>query len=217
MGYKWVKFIIKLVLSCRCSDLQSFIRCLHFCWSIIWFCVASLVGGYLNYALLQYRSVHTTSILSSGKCKLLSVSSCLVLACGWTGRSLDCAFCIATGYVLDDWRVGVWFSVGSRIFSTSRPALRPTNLLPIGNGGLFPRGYSGKYRKLTTHIQLVPRSRKYGSIHPLPHTSSWRSAELVKRRDNFTFTYTDVQDLLVFCSLDLCMGCLRVCCYCVVK
>jgi hypothetical protein len=42
--------------------------------------------------------------------------------------------------------------------------------------------------KLTTHPQLVPRSRKCGSIHPLPHTPSWRSAELVKHRDNFTFT-----------------------------
>jgi hypothetical protein len=29
--------------------------------------------------------------------------------------------------------------------------------------------------KLTTHLQLMPRSRKYGSIHPLPHTSSLRS------------------------------------------
>jgi hypothetical protein len=30
--------------------------------------------------------------------------------------------------------------------------------------------------KLTTHLKLVPRSRKRGSIHPLPRTSSWRSA-----------------------------------------
>jgi hypothetical protein len=29
--------------------------------------------------------------------------------------------------------------------------------------------------KLTTHLQLVPRSRKCGSIHPLPYTSSWRN------------------------------------------
>jgi hypothetical protein len=28
----------------------------------------------------------------------------------------------------------------------------------------------------STHLQLVPRLRKRGSIHPLPHTSSWRSA-----------------------------------------
>jgi hypothetical protein len=30
--------------------------------------------------------------------------------------------------------------------------------------------------KLTTHFQLVLRSRKHGSIHTLPHTPSWRSA-----------------------------------------
>jgi hypothetical protein len=36
-------------------------------------------------------------------------------------------------------------------------------------------------------LHLVPRSRKCGSIHPLPHTLSWRSAYLVKHRDNFTF------------------------------
>jgi hypothetical protein len=35
--------------------------------------------------------------------------------------------------------------------------------------------------KLTTHLQLVPRSRKCGSIHPLLCTSSWRNAELVKQ------------------------------------
>jgi hypothetical protein len=28
-------------------------------------------------------------------------------------------------------------------------------------------------------------SRKHGSIHTLPHTSSWLSAQLVKHRDNF--------------------------------
>jgi hypothetical protein len=32
----------------------------------------------------------------------------------------------------------------------------------------------------------VSKSRKHGSIHPLPHTPSWRSAYLVKYRDNFT-------------------------------
>jgi hypothetical protein len=39
---------------------------------------------------------------------------------------------------------------------------------------------------LTTHLQLVPRSRKCGSINPLHHTSSWRSAQLIKYKD-FTF------------------------------
>jgi hypothetical protein len=61
---------------------------------------------------------------------------------------------------------------------------------PIGTGGLFPRGLSGRDVKLTTHLQLVPRSRKYGSIHPLPYTPSWRCVFLVKHRDKFTITFT---------------------------
>jgi hypothetical protein len=40
--------------------------------------------------------------------------------------------------------------------------------------------------KLTTHLKLVPRSRKCGCIHP--HTPSWRSALLVQHRNNFTCT-----------------------------
>jgi hypothetical protein len=29
-----------------------------------------------------------------------------------------------------------------------------------------------------------------GAIPPLPNTSSWRGAQLIKHRDNFTFTFT---------------------------
>jgi hypothetical protein len=36
----------------------------------------------------------------------------------------------------------------------------------------------------------VLRSRKCRSIHRLPHTASWRSAELVKLRENLTFYLT---------------------------
>jgi hypothetical protein len=66
---------------------------------------------------------------------------------------------------------------------SSRPALRPTQP-PIQSVPEFlsPRGV-----KLTTHLQLVPRSRKHGFIHPHPHTSSRRSVLLVKHRENFTF------------------------------
>jgi hypothetical protein len=39
---------------------------------------------------------------------------------------------------------------------------------------------------MTTDLQLVPGSRKCGSIHPLPHTPSWHCAWLVKHRRNFT-------------------------------
>jgi hypothetical protein len=48
----------------------------------------------------------------------------------------------------------------------------------VSNGyrGLFPWRWSGQGVKLTTHLQLLPMSRKCGSIHPLPHTPSWCSA-----------------------------------------
>jgi hypothetical protein len=42
---------------------------------------------------------------------------------------------------------------------------------------------------LITYLQLLSRSRKRRSTYPLPHTSSWHSAELVKHRDNFAFTF----------------------------
>jgi hypothetical protein len=57
--------------------------------------------------------------------------------------------------------------------------------------GALSLGQIGRGVKLTTHFQLLPRSRKRGSMHPLPHTPSRRSALLVNHRDNFTFlTFT---------------------------
>jgi hypothetical protein len=44
--------------------------------------------------------------------------------------------------------------------------------------GLFSLGLSSTGVKLTTHLQLVPRSRQLGPTHPLPHISSSRSAQL---------------------------------------
>jgi hypothetical protein len=104
-------------------------------------------------------------------------------------RSRNSAVGIATGYGLDDRGVVVRVPAGSRIFSSPRRPVRlwgSPSLLSNGYWGLFPRGESGRGVTLTTHLQLAPRSRKRGSIHPLPHTSSWRSAYLVKHRDNFT-------------------------------
>jgi hypothetical protein len=42
-------------------------------------------------------------------------------------------------------------------YTSSRPALEPTQWEPAG---LFPREYSGRNVKLTTHLQLVLKSRK---------------------------------------------------------
>jgi hypothetical protein len=104
--------------------------------------------------------------------------------------SRDSSAGIATGYGLDDRGVGVRVPVGSRIFSSPcRPdrLWGPHSLLSNGYGGHFPRVYSGRGVKLTTYLQLVPRSRKYLSIHPFPHapvlggsllTTAWRVLKL---------------------------------------
>jgi hypothetical protein len=42
-------------------------------------------------------------------------------------------------------------------------------------------------RREADHLQLVPRSRIRGSIHPRPHTSSWCNAQLVTDGNIFTF------------------------------
>jgi hypothetical protein len=90
----------------------------------------------------------------------------------------DSAVGIATGYGLDDRGVGVRDPVGSRIFSSPSPDRLwcPPNVLSNGYRGLFSPGVKRQVREADHSLQLVPRSRKCGSIHPLPHTPSWRSA-----------------------------------------
>jgi hypothetical protein len=86
------------------------------------------------------------------------------------------AVVIATGYGLDDGGVGVRFQVRSRIFlfTSFRPALRPTNLPIQWLPAALSRGVKRQGRELTTHLKLIPRSRKYGTKESLPHTSSRR-------------------------------------------
>jgi hypothetical protein len=50
----------------------------------------------------------------------------------------------------------------------------------------------------TIHLQLVPRSRIRGSIHPLPPTSSWHNGQLIKHRDNFIFYVPPKRRLTIF-------------------
>jgi hypothetical protein len=59
---------------------------------------------------------------------------------------------------------------------TSDRLCDPPNLLSNGYTGLFLRELSGRGVKLTTHLHLVSRSRKCGSIHPLLHVPSCSSA-----------------------------------------
>jgi hypothetical protein len=93
-----------------------------------------------------------------------------ILSPPYATENRDSSVGIATGYGLDDRGVGVSVPLGSRIFSTSsRPALGYTQP-PIQ----WIPGVESLDVKLTTQLQLIPRSRKRGSIlvHPFPNTSS---------------------------------------------
>jgi hypothetical protein len=93
--------------------------------------------------------------------------------------SEDSAVSIAIGYELDDQGVGVRVPLGARIlhFSmSSRPALGPTQFLSNGYRGLLPPRVKLLGRETDRYPQLVPTSRKRGSMHPLLHTPSSRSA-----------------------------------------
>jgi hypothetical protein len=90
------------------------------------------------------------------------------------GGSRDSTVGIATGYWLEDQGVGVRVPVGSRIFSSTYFPERAWGLPSLVSNGyreIFLRGV-----KLTTHLQIVPRSRKRESIYSLSHTSLWRGA-----------------------------------------
>jgi hypothetical protein len=76
-------------------------------------------------------------------------------------KSRGSIFGIATGYGLDDRGVRVRVPVRSRIFSSPR---RPDRLCRQPN--LLSNGYRELFSRLNTHLKLVPRSRKLGSIHP---------------------------------------------------
>jgi hypothetical protein len=86
---------------------------------------------------------------------------------------------IESRYELDDLTIGVRVPLGSRIVSSPYRPNRlwgPHSLLSNWQLRFFRRRKSGRDVKLTTQLQLVPRARKHGSIVPLPHTFSWRSA-----------------------------------------
>jgi hypothetical protein len=120
-----------------------------------------------------FVSVTDACLLSNGIC---SLNHSLHLFINLPTRSRDSSVGVATDYGLDDRRVGVRVPVGSRIFSTSsRPALGPTQPPVQWVLGALSPGVKRQGRE-TDHLQLVPRSRKCGSIHPLLHTPLWRSA-----------------------------------------
>jgi hypothetical protein len=74
----------------------------------------------------------------------------------------DSAVGTATGYELDDRGVGIRVPVGAKLFSSPQHLDRlkvPPSFLSNGYRGLFPRGERGRGVKLTSHLQLEPRSK----------------------------------------------------------
>jgi hypothetical protein len=119
---------------------------------------------------LIYRNFVIFDVFQGTSVKCVALVYNVLLLCVGMLWNLTIGIGIATGYGLDDRGVGIRDLVRSRIFSSPRHPDRFWGLYPafypMGTGGTFPRGV-----KLTTYLQLVPRSRKRGSIHPLPHTS----------------------------------------------
>jgi hypothetical protein len=75
-------------------------------------------------------------------------------------------------YIVAGWLRGQSSNPGrGKFFSFPRRSEQfsgPLSLLSVGTRGLFPRIWRDLDVNLTTHFQLVPRSRIRGSIHPLP-------------------------------------------------
>jgi hypothetical protein len=85
--------------------------------------------------------------------------------------------CAEPGWRLDGRGVGVRIPVGAKIFFSPRRPDRfwdPPSLLSNGYQGLSP-GVKRQGRETDQSPPTSARSRISGSIHPLPHTPSWRS------------------------------------------
>jgi hypothetical protein len=106
----------------------------------------------------------------------------------------------SSGYGIDDRGVGVRVPVGSSIFSSPLHPVRlwgPPNLISNGYRGLFPRGQNDRLVKLTTHLQLVPRSRKCGFLYIESSTRLHCVVLNYSITEKFTFTWAKnwTQDL----------------------
>jgi hypothetical protein len=107
-------------------------------------------------------------------------------------RSRDRTIGIATRYGLEYWEVGVRVHQEARIVFPPHHQDRFWGLRSL----LFSGYWALKGIKLTTHLELISRSRIRGSIHPLRNTPSWRNALLVRHRDNANILYIILRSAL---------------------
>jgi hypothetical protein len=99
--------------------------------------------------------------------------------------------CIFYYWLRAEWSRGRSSSPGrvkNFLFSTSSGPFLGSTQPPVQwiPGALSP-GVKRQGREADHSPPIKPRLRKRGSIHPLPHTPSWSSAQLLKHRFNFTF------------------------------
>jgi hypothetical protein len=107
---------------------------------------------------------------------ILHVQCLELFVCGL--RSRDSVVGTATGYGLYDRGGGVRVPAKSRIFSLSYRQERLWGPHILLSNGYRVRGLSPGVTRLKPeddHLQLVTRSRRRGSTHPLHYTSSWHS------------------------------------------
>jgi hypothetical protein len=85
--------------------------------------------------------------------------------------SRDSTVSAATVYWMDDWGAGVRVPVESRIFFSPKLPDRFWGPASYQNGTGIKRPGPD-----SNHWPTESRASKHGSIHPVPHTDSWRSA-----------------------------------------
>jgi hypothetical protein len=61
----------------------------------------------------------------------------------------------------------------------------PPSSLSNGYRGLFPREVNRQRREANHSPPYSDEDKKYGVIPPLPHISSWHSAQPIKHNDKF--------------------------------
>jgi hypothetical protein len=136
--------------------------------------MASYTWQYLMFSMsIEINTYYLTlwdrkSLLRSSK----TVSSCGAMIKFWTWHS-DSSVGIATGYsILDGRGVGVRVLIGSIIYVlhvVQTGSRVHVTFFKMDNGGSYPRD---KAARADYSPPIMPRSRKCGSIRPLPHTPS---------------------------------------------
>jgi hypothetical protein len=164
-------------LAFECFNEQAVIRATFILKKLCYkMCTFSWVDLYLKCAInrfvlknLRYKIFHGKVLLRNMECNTTTHTH--------TDRQ-DSAVDIVTVYWLSGRGAVVGLPVRARYFTSPRvqtgSGAHPA-YYPMGALGSFHAGKATGAWSQTTHLQLVPRLRIRGCIHPFPHKSSWRN------------------------------------------